>query len=68
MTFMFTGCVALGEMPLAHWTVNENAPLALGVPDKTPEEALSVRPPGRLPAITDHVKLAGVPVAVKVCV
>jgi len=65
-TFMFTTCVALGEMPLAQLTVKLNAPLALGEPESTPLEALSERPPGSAPALTLQVKNAGKPVAVKV--
>ena len=65
LMFMFTACVALGEMPLAHCTVNENMPLAVGVPESAPEDALSVRPPGNAPAVTLHVNAAGKPVALK---
>ena len=30
-------------------------PLVLGIPEITPEDAFSVRPAGRRPALTDHV-------------
>ena len=66
LTFMFTACVALGETPLAHCTVNENAPLAVGVPESWPEEALSVRPPGKAPELTVQVNVVGKPEAVNV--
>ena len=66
MTFMFTACVALGEMPLAHCTVKANAPLDVGVPESRPEEALSEKPPGSVPPLTVQVNVAGNPVAVKV--
>ena len=53
-TFMFTTCVALGEMPLAQLTVKLNAPLALGVPESTPV-LVRLRPVGIWPAVTTCV-------------
>ena len=48
-------------------TVKEKAPEAVGVPLRTPLEALSERPAGSEPAETDHVNVVGLPDAVKVC-
>ncbi len=48
------------------WTVNENCPVADGVPEITPVELLSVSPPGKEPAVTDHVSGATPPVAATV--
>ena len=63
---MFTTSVSSGLMPLLQVTVKLNAPVAVGVPVNAPVEPLSERPAGKVPAVTDQVNVAGVPVAVKV--
>jgi hypothetical protein len=37
------------------FTVKENVPAAVGVPDSRPPPLVSVMPGGRLPALTVHV-------------
>ena len=47
--------------------VNRNAPALMGVPLMMPVEAFNLTPPGKAPALTDHVYGSVPPVAVSVC-
>jgi len=60
-------CVAFGATPFEACTVNEAAPIDVGVPVISPVEELSAKPLGKDPEMTDQVKLDGFPVATKVC-
>jgi hypothetical protein len=64
-TICSAGVVAAGLTPFAAWTVKENDPVALGVPDKTPVVELRVRPAGSVPLATEKAG-AGSPLAVNV--
>ena len=58
-------CCALGNVPLAAWTVNANEPTVVGVPLNAPLAAFSVRPVGSVPVA--RLQVTGVvPLAVKV--
>ena len=57
--------VALGNVPLATWTVKLNEPAVVGVPFNTPLVPLSVRPAGNVPLAMLQV-IGAVPLAVKV--
>lgn len=48
------------------WTVNDEVPVVVGVPDITPVELLNDNPAGKLPDAMDHVYGALPPVAVTV--
>lgn len=60
-----TACVASGVLPFNATSVNVDVPAVVGVPEITPDAALSVRPAGSEPAITLQVGV-GDPVAVAV--
>jgi len=64
---MLNACVASGATPFEARTVNEAADINVGVPVIAPVEALSDKPLGKDPEMTDQVKLDGFPVAAKVC-
>lgn len=66
VTVMLNAWAASGAMPLEHEIVPVNTPTAAGVPEIAPVVALRVNPPGKAPALTLHVNVAGVPVAVQV--
>ena len=51
VTTMLNAWVALGSVPLPAVTVPANVPAVVGVPLRTPAP-VSVRPPGRVPAVT----------------
>ena len=51
----FTVAVWAGLLESSTVSVKAEVPLAVGVPEMIPVEALSVSPAGRLPAVTDHV-------------
>ena len=57
--------VAFGTVPLAAWMPKLNEPAAVGVPLRTPDVALSVRPDGSVPVAMLQV-IGVVPAAVKV--
>ena len=48
-------CVAFGLNPLVAVVVTGNEPVWVGVPESTPVVPLSVRPVGRVPAVTVKV-------------
>jgi hypothetical protein len=47
--------------------VNENDPLAVGVPEIIPLPAANVSPAGRLPEVIDHAYAGVPPLACSVC-
>ena len=60
---MDSACVSF-PAALVACTVKLNVPVAVGVPDIAPA-VLSVKPPGKFPAVTLHV-MGAVPVAARV--
>ena len=61
-----TASVAVAAKASLTWTVKAKLPAVAGVPDRTPVEAFSVRPDGRLPADTDQANGPVPPVTVRV--